>query len=257
MELLTHSVNGEVSVVDLSQHFGVSEMTIRRDLDWLAEKSMVTRVYGGAVMHQADLDEKAYFDRLGDYGLQKVAIGRAAQYLIQDNESIILDAGTTTHEIARNLASKQNLVVITNNLPAVVEELVTLTHVNTIVLGGMIKGQEVCTVGVIAKQILSTLTADKLFLSASGFSLQQGITDSDFREVEIKQAMIQAAKQVILVVDSSKYNVTKLIKVAPLSSVQTILTDDALPAHIIAELEATGIVVVTPSRITSASALTH
>lgn len=247
IDLLERSNMGVVSVRDLARHFHVSEMTIRRDLDWLEEHSILTRVHGGAVALQKE-EEKPFGDRLQESNPQKISIGWAAAKLVQDGDRIILDAGTTTQQVARNLHRHSSLTVITNNIP-IAHELAAFHQIETLLLGGVIKHQELCTVGPSVKQELSVLSADKCFLSAAGFNLRQGITDSDMREVEVKQAMIQAAAEVILVADSSKYGLTKLVRIAPLQAVSKIVTDDLLRPEAVAELEAAGIEVITPERL--------
>jgi DeoR family fructose operon transcriptional repressor len=248
VNLLANDLTKAVSVAELSQRLGVSEMTIRRDLDWLAERSLVTRVHGGAVAFQGPEIEKSFTDRLGDSGPQKKSVGWAAAQLVRDGDRIILDAGTTTQQVAGNLTCHQNLTVITNNLP-IVDHLAHCAEIDTIVLGGMLKRQELCTVGPMVTQALSSLTADLFFLSTAGFSLECGATDPDMREAEVKQAMIACARKVILVADSRKYGIDKLVKIAPLTSVHTIVTDDSLPSETVTELEAAGLEVLTPQRM--------
>jgi len=244
VDQLTRAAGREVAIVDLSQQLGVSEMTIRRDLDWLAEKKLVTRVHGGAVLHQPDI-EKPFGDRLTDFSPQKQDIGWAAAQLIHDNERIILDAGTTTQQIIRHLTGRTGLTILTNNLP-VAEELAHATGFDTILLGGSLKQRELCTVGPMVTQALAQFAVDKFFLSVAGFSLAGGATDPDWREVEVKQAMIRSARQVILVADSSKFGRIHLVKITSLSAIHTLVTDNNLPETALRELETAGIVVWTP-----------
>ncbi len=238
---------GVVSVSDLAEKLQVSEMTIRRDLDWLERRSILTRVHGGAMAFQSD-PEKPFDDRLKEYNPQKNSIGWAAAQLVKDGDRIILDAGTTTQQVARHLVSRVNLTIITNNIP-ISTELASQLHVETILLGGHLKHQEMCTVGPMVKQGLSMLSVDKLFLSAAGFSIRQGVTDPDMREVEVKQAMMQAANEVILVADSSKFGLAQLVRICPIQAVRRIVTDDALPPEAAAALEAEGITIITPQRL--------
>ncbi len=244
---LLNKTGGVVSVSDLAEKLQVSEMTIRRDLDWLENRSILTRVHGGAMAYQSD-PEKPFDDRLKDYNPQKESIGWAAAQLVKDSERIILDAGTTTQQVARHLFNRANLTIITNNIP-ISSELAEYPHIETILLGGNLKHQEMCTVGPMVKQGLSMLVADRLFLSATGFSVRQGVTDPDMREVEVKQAMMQAANEVVLVADSSKYGLSQLVRICPMQAVHCVVTDDALPDEAAAALEAEGITVITPQRL--------
>jgi DeoR family fructose operon transcriptional repressor len=253
LDSLTRSAGQAVTVAELSRVLGVSDMTIRRDLDWLAERAIVTRVHGGALLYSHTEDEKPFRVRLMDFNPQKKSIGWAAAQLVKDGDRIILDAGTTTQQVASHLSGKKNLTVITNNL-AVIDNLVRCSqpagsYIETILLGGVLKHKELCTVGPLLTQELAALTADKYFLSAAGFSVQHGATDPDLREVEVKQVMLQSASQIILVADSSKYGTAQLAKIAPLSSIHKLVTDDSLPDKAIAEIEAAGVEVITPRRM--------
>jgi DeoR family fructose operon transcriptional repressor len=246
VDILGWSPDGVVTLKSLSAQFGVSEMTIRRDLDWLQSQALVHRVRGGATA-QTGREEMPFSDRLRAAGPQKKAIAWAAVRLVNDGDRIILDGGTTTQQIAANLARRTALTVITNNVAAVTE-LASCDAIETIVLGGNLKHLELCTVGPWVTQGLADLAADKLFLSTAGFSIRHGVTDLDMREAQVKRAMIAAAAQVILVADSSKWGLAKLVRVAPLHDVDILVSDDDLPAEAIAQLEAAGVEVVTPAR---------
>jgi DeoR family fructose operon transcriptional repressor len=248
LTLLRSAESVVLSIADLSQRLGVSEMTVRRDLDWLEEKSMIKRVPGGAIARRFATVEHPLDERSAHYNLQKAAIGRLAVRFIQPGDSVLLDAGTTTQHIAANLTAFQGITVITNNL-VVAYTLSDYPSIKTYLLGGLIKTQERCTVGMNARQMLACYRVDKCFLSTAGFSLRAGITDIDQAEVEIKQAMIQAAREVTLVADSSKYNVDGLIRVAPMTAAARLICDDGLEPEVVNELEAEGIEVVTPARM--------
>jgi DeoR/GlpR family transcriptional regulator of sugar metabolism len=247
VDLLNRAENTAAAVSELSRSLGVSEMTIRRDLDWLARRGLVTRVHGGAVLYKVH-EERPFGDRLKEANLQKKSIGWAAAQLIEDGDRIILDAGTTARHIALHLDCKKNLTVITNNLAAATE-LSRCGQVETILLGGSLKHQELCTVGPMVKQGLAALSADKFFLAAAGLTLKHGATDLDLREVEVKQAMMAAAAEVILVTDSSKWGQTRLARIAGLEQIHRLVTDDAFPAEALASLEEAGLKVITPRRL--------
>lgn len=251
IELLRQRGNGAVSISELSKLLKVSEMTIRRDLDYLEERTVLRRVHGGAVAFgPLDGTERPFLERSHEADPQKKVIGLTAAQLVEDGDVIILDAGTTTREVARNLGCKSNLTVITNNIP-VAQDMADCIHVNTILLGGMLKHIELCTVGTMVKQSLSVLSADKVFLSVSGISLRRGVTDPDMAEVEVKQAMIRAAARVILVADSTKWDVTTLVQIAELRQIHQWVTDDQISEEAVKILEEAGIEVITPSRLQS------
>jgi DeoR family fructose operon transcriptional repressor len=242
LETLNERENGAVSVKELSAIFDTSEMTIRRDLDTLYKRGLLKRVHGGAISQGAVL-EKPFDERYDDYNLQKETIGKLASKMIADGDTIILDAGTTSQQIARNLNETIGITVITNALP-VAAELSHYANVSTILLGGMLKHKESCTVGPTVIQELSRFSVDKLFLTASGFSLEKGVTDPDLREVEVKQAMIRSASEIILVADSSKWDVITLVKITSIGSIDKLISDECLPAEAIAALKANGVEVI-------------
>ena len=134
IEMLGKTGTGVISVAGLARLLDVSEMTIRRDLDWLEARSILTRVHGGAMAIQKD-EESPFDDRLKKSNPQKIAIGWAAANLINDGERIILDAGTTTQQLARNLAGRSALTVITNNVHILIE-LAKSPQIETVILGG-------------------------------------------------------------------------------------------------------------------------
>jgi DeoR family transcriptional regulator, fructose operon transcriptional repressor len=234
IEMLGKTDTGVISVTSLAKWLDVSEMTIRRDLDWLGERSILRRVHGGAMANQKD-EETPFDDRLQKSNPQKLAIGRAAAQLVCEGERIILDAGTTTQQLARNLAGRNGLTVITNNIH-ILADLAKSAQIETIILGGTLKHQEMCTVGPMVTQALSVLSVDKCFLSSAGFDPHMGVTDTDMGEVEVKQAMLRSARQVILVADSSKWGQVKLVRIASLGQIHKIVSDDLLSAEAIVEI---------------------
>jgi DeoR family fructose operon transcriptional repressor len=243
LNYLAEQPDGVARVEELSGRLEVSAMTIRRDLDWLEERGLVRRVHGGAVAVPDAIDWKSFGERRAEFGGQKAAIGRTAAELVLDGERIILDGGTTTLEIARSLACRQDVVAITNGLP-VAEELARCPQISTIVLGGALKIEEMCTVGPLVTEALARFTVDKLFLSAGGFSADRGPTDPDLREVEVKQAMIRSAREVILVADSSKWGVDTLAQTASWERIHLVISDEDLPDLAVRELAERGVRVI-------------
>jgi DeoR family fructose operon transcriptional repressor len=241
--------SGIVTVAELSEMLDVSDMTIRRDLAYLESQSVLRRVHGGAVAYH-QLDESKPFEyRSTQADPQKKMIGWLASQLVNDNDRVILDAGTTTLQVANNLTCKSRLTVITNNIP-VAKELSPCTNIILVLLGGIVKHVEMCTVGDMVKQSLSRLSADKYFLSATSFTVRMGAMETDMAETEVKQSMLHSAGETFLVADSSKFNVTSLIQVASVKEIRKIITDDGLPVETIQAIEAQGVEVITPSRHT-------
>jgi DeoR family transcriptional regulator, fructose operon transcriptional repressor len=245
VNLLLQQENGTASVVRLAEVFSVSEMTIRRDLAWLEAKSQVRRIHGGARVATREEPEKPFLERTVDYSEQKQCIGATAAHLVEDGDRIILDAGTTTRQVARHLLSRRNLTVITNALP-VAQELARAPQITVMVLGGLLKQEELCTVGPMVIRELARLSVDKLFLSAAGFDLHKGLTDPDIHEADIKEAMILAADRVFLVADSSKWGQVTLARIAPLERIDLLITDDGLTTDARIALAGAGVSVMTP-----------
>jgi DeoR family fructose operon transcriptional repressor len=234
-----------ISVVELSELFKVSTMTIRRDLDLLEEQKHIQRVHGGAMILRED-SGKSFFHRQPESSEEKKAIGRMAATLVEDHDTMLMDAGTTTLAMAAEMKCLKDVTVITHALP-VAQALCTCEHVQVISLGGTLKRKEQCAVGPMVVQALSKFMVDKLFLSAAGIDLDHGLTDPDMMETEVKQAMIRSARKVFLVADSSKWGMTHLVQIAAWTSIHVLVSDSGLPASIREELDTRGVQVIIAS----------
>ncbi len=246
-EIIRQRETGVVSVSELCQRLGVSPMTVRRDLDRLEEMAILKRVHGGAVAQRSTDDWTPFAERSTARSREKASIGRAAAFLVQEGDVVLFDAGTTTPHVARNLAHRGRITAITHSLP-VADEPAQLGTVSTILLGGTLRPNERYTCGPKVVEELARLRADKFFLSAAGLTIENGATDPDPQEVELKRAMAAAASEVILVADSSKWDAVWLVQIAELRAVQTLVTDNGLPPEAIEAIEAEGVRVLTPSR---------
>lgn len=244
LRLLIGTDGGVLRVSQLSEALTVSEMTIRRDLASLEQQGLVRRVHGGA-MHVSNtlLLEKSFTDRGREYNREKAVIGRLAASLVGEGDVVILDAGTTTLQVARHLETR-HLTVVTNALP-VATELAGREGVSAILLGGNLKGPELCTVGPITTESLSQMAADTVFLSCAGFSPERGLTDPDLREAEVKRAMMRASRRAVLVADSSKFGSVSFAHIAALESLQVLVTDAGLAPEAQQVLQARGVRVMT------------
>lgn len=233
---------GTVRVADLAQRFGVTEVTIRRDLEALEASGLVQRVHGGAMLPDLPLGPD-YTVRQDLFREAKQRIARATVALLAEGEAVLLDVGTTTAAVAEELVGRSGLTVITNSLPALqlLSQAPRLTVVST---GGVVHPGARALVGHITLQTLREVHADRVILSAGGVSVEGGVTVPQDQLVPVKQAMIQAAREVILVADHSKLGRTTLYRVAPLQAVHVLVTDrEADPAQI-ATLEQAGLRVI-------------
>jgi DeoR family transcriptional regulator of aga operon len=224
------SKNGQVYVQELSKEFEVSEVTIRNDLDQLEKKNMLIRARGGALRleHNVSIDhrlsdkDKLHFE-------EKSRIGKCAAKLIKDYDTIIIDSGTTTMEIVKNLPELKELNIITNALN-IVNQLVAQnnSNVNIIMLGGYLRRNSLSLVGPLADKNLMNLYVDKLFLAVDGFDIKQGVYTPNIEEAYLNQKMIDMAKEVILVTDSSKFNRKSMGFICETSRIHTVVSDSGL-----------------------------
>lgn len=242
--ILERMRSGEaVKVCDLSAQLGVSDVSIRRDLRELERSGLLARTHGGALPAETTTTEPTFAEKTTRNLAEKVAIAHLAATLVQDGESIILDAGTTTLEIARQLRQRRNLTVITNafNIAA---EFGDCPGIEVIVTGGTVKGNTLALVGPLTEQTLAGVNVDRVFLAANGIDLDRGITTPTQAEAAVKRKMIDCARQVILVADHTKFGKVAFATIAPLTRAQTLVTDQGLDGQAARELTARGIQVL-------------
>jgi DeoR/GlpR family transcriptional regulator of sugar metabolism len=201
---------------------GVTDETVRRDLARLAEQGLVRRAHGGAVALRSN-DETDTSFRLREHEREKMAIGRRAMQLVADGSSIILDSGTTTLCLARALHARQDLVVVTTAVTNALE-LVGNPRTTVVMTGGVIRPTTFGASGQLAAATLRGLHVDQTFLAIHSVSVQGGLTYPLFEEVDAKRAMIEAAGEVILLADHSKFGRQALVRVAPITAVNRIVT---------------------------------
>jgi DeoR family transcriptional regulator of aga operon len=235
---------GEVLVADLSRQFEVSEVTIRNDLEYLERKNLLIRARGGAIHtdNQVGIDQKIT-DKNKIHMAEKTAIGKKAASLIGDHETIIIDSGTTTAEIARHLGEDRHLNVITNALN-IANLLVGYANINVIVPGGYLRQNSMSLVGPLAEKNLRNFFVDKAFLSTDGFDTKQGIYTPNIDEAYLNGIMIEISKEVILVTDSSKFKRKSLAFICGLDKLKTVVTDEGIPEEDRKRLEDAGIEVL-------------
>lgn len=234
--------NVSLKVCDLSNLFNVSETTIRRDLQTMEDKGLLSRTHGGAVRTSQVNYEASFLQKKDEMHDEKTAIGRAAAKIINDGDTIILDSGTTTLEIAKNITAV-NLTVITNSID-IAEELSHKKDIDIIVTGGSLRTNTRAMVGHITENALKQFRVDKVFIGTNGISPEAGITTPNFIEAQTKRAMINSGSKIIVAADSSKFNVICISLVCEIKDVSCIITTSDAPGNIIAELENAGIQVL-------------
>ncbi len=237
------NAHGAVEVTDLVGRFNVSEMTIRRDLDILEHKSLLRRVHGGAVNDRGRSYEPPFITRSLAHQAEKERIGRAAAGLVENGDSLTLDVGTTTLEVARNLLEKQNLTILTACFQ-IGALLADHPGIHLILSGGILRSGELSMVGHLAERFFEDFYVDKLFLAAAGIDFDAGLTEYNLEDTLVKKAMLRNAKEIILVADASKFNRIAFTAIAPLKSVNRIVTNREVDPEIVRRLEDKNIEVI-------------
>lgn len=221
------SVQETVRISELTARFDVTVATIRRDLDELEAQQLVKRVYGGATLaEQKPFTRPMFRNRASQHHLAKVEIGKAAAALVQSGDTVLIDIGTTTLEVARQLKSLTGVTVLTNSLP-VLNELAD-SSLEVYSLGGRLRHQELALSGGMAVGSLGGFFFDKAFIGAGGATLENGVTVYSPDSALLSSAIVARAKEVILCADSSKFGSNGFAFVCSLEKVGTIITDSGL-----------------------------
>jgi len=234
--------DSRITVTGLTRLLHVSDATIRRDLRELEKKGLIARTHGGAILSERAGFEPSVNQREEQFRAEKERIGRLAASLVQEGETVILDAGTTTIEVARNLRNRTNVTVITNALNICAE--LARSKVNVILTGGNLRKPTLALVGPLAEANLRRFHVDKAFLGANGISVREGITTPNLTEAETKRRMLEQAKTVIVVADHSKIEKASLVTVASVSEIDVFVTDDGISEAQIKEFAEAGIQVL-------------
>ncbi len=232
-----------ISVDTVCKEFNVSQATARRDLDILHQQEAVKRVHGGAIAIKKSQPESPLLQRMEILTEKKQRIGQATAAFIKKGDTVFLGSGTTVYEVARNLKECEDVTVITNSLP-VINELVTCPGITLVALGGIVRHSELSMIGSIAEASLSGLYADIVIIGIHGIDIEQGLTNHYLPEAVTDKKILQAGKRIFIVADHTKCGTISVSKVAPLSVVDTFITDDEAPVGFIKELENQGVRVI-------------
>jgi len=228
-----------IRVTEIAQTLDVSEGTIRNDLKALAEAKQLIRVRGGAVVTD-DLSPRspAFATRAKTNEAAKHCIARCAAGLVQDGDSILLDASTTVYHLARFLQDRRNLTVITNGLE-VARELARNPSNTVILVGGVLRSDGTSVTGLLSEPFLKDLHIKTAFVSCSGFSIEAGLTEVDIHEARLKTTMIASAAAVVALIDSSKFGKVDLTAFARTDQISCLFVDDRLSPEWLERLEQT------------------
>jgi len=234
-----------VSVADLSAAFGVSEVTIRSDLEALAEAGRIQRVRGGAV-HHATVEGEPSFEQSADASApEKARIGAAAAALVESGQTLILDAGSTTAAVAAALAARADLRdvhVFTNGLRIALElERAVPASVSVIVTGGTLRPTQHSLVNPMGTVILYQIHAHLTFIGCDGIEADAGVTNTSVADAEVKRLMMRAARRGVVVADGSKVGQVSLVHLCPIDEVDLLITDASADAVPLAALRGRGL----------------
>jgi DeoR/GlpR family transcriptional regulator of sugar metabolism len=224
--------HGGARVSDLVELLGVSDMTVRRDIEALAREDLVVRVHGGATaVDERSTEEPGFAAKSGLALEEKAAIAARAAQLVAPGASVALSAGTTTYQVASQLVAVENLTVVTNSPPAA-----DLLHSQpapgrTVVLTGGTRTPSDALVGPVAVKALQDLHVDTLILGVHGIDERAGLTTPNLAEAETNQALVASARRVVVVADHTKWSVVGLAGIAALDRVDVLVTDAGLPAE--------------------------
>ena len=235
--------DGSVRVSSLSARFGVTPETIRREINRLVRQGRLTRVHGGAVLPPgAHIHEVPFFSRVQRQHDEKVAIAMAAAQLVEEGDVIALDASTSALELGLALRQRglRSLVVLTNavQLPLRLAEADGMTVVST---GGTLRARSLSYVGPQTLRAIEGYRVRKVFLSCKGFTLQDGPTEANEEEAEVKQALLRSSEEAILLADHSKWGHNSLVPICPPGAIQRVVTDRPVAPEVADTVAAYGI----------------
>ncbi len=236
---------GRASVAELAQAYDVTTETVRRDLAFLDKAGVLRRVHGGAVPVRAlHLVEPGVGERETTRAEHKGAIAAAAtEFFPHGGATVLLDAGTTTARIAAQLPTDRELVVVTNSVP-IAARLAAMPSVSLQLLGGRVRGLTQAAVGELTLRVLDTLRVDIAFIGTNAISVRHGLSTPDGDEAAVKRAMVLAANYVVVAADSSKIGREDFVSFAPISRVDTLITDCEISAGDREQLTENGVEVV-------------
>jgi DeoR family glycerol-3-phosphate regulon repressor len=224
---------GEISVADIAKEFGISEMTVRRDLDALQQSGAIERSHGGAVLAKPAVApaEPSFAARRNVRAKAKQAIARAAALLIADRDVVGLDVGSTVAYLAAEIGSRSGLSIVTNSLQAVASLTRQPVMSDVYVVGGYLRSREGSLCGAITQRQLADHWLNKTFVGVAGLS-PEGMFDYSVEEVQVTLGYIRRATEVIVLCDSSKFGRRSFARVAGLEAISTLVTDRMPPPEI-------------------------
>jgi DeoR family fructose operon transcriptional repressor len=228
---------GGIKAIDIAKTLEVSELTIRRDLDKLAGKGLMKRTHGGAINNFSVGYEMKFEIQKEKFIEEKKKIALAASLLIEESDVILIEAGTTGYQTALNITNKKDLTIVTNSCDIASMLGNANPHYRIILSGGILNTETRSLIGPLADTAFNSTFVDKAFIGISGIDLDKGITAVDSIEAQTKKNMIACARQVIALADHSKIGHIAMNFVAPVSSINTFITDNETEEKFIEKLK--------------------
>ena len=221
--------HGGARVADLVRVLGVSDMTIRRDIEVLAERGLVAKVHGGAVAVEGATDEPGYAAKSEQQRPEKVAIAKAAASLVKPGSAVGVSAGTTTAALARELIDVPELTVVTNSIPVADVFYHHGRRDQTVVLTGGTRTPSDALVGPVAQEAAARINLDMLFLGVHGMSSRAGFTTPNLSEADTNRALVAAARRLVVLADHTKWDLIGIATIAALTDAHVLVSDAKLP----------------------------
>lgn len=236
---IAHS-EGRVRVRDLSKSLGISQITIRKDLDYLQSKGLLQRSHGGALPAQPGaLFDPSLQEKEKSHHGEKERIAAAAVELVKEGQCVMLDSGTTTTAVAHALKRFSHLTVITNAVNIAAD--LTGTNFEVILTGGILRKNSFSLVGPLAEDMLAEMHADILFLGVDGFDMDIGLTTPNLLESRVNRAMVHGSAKIVAVCDSTKFERRSLSRIVPSTSIHQIITDSGISRKVLDQLQSLNI----------------
>jgi DeoR/GlpR family transcriptional regulator of sugar metabolism len=235
--------HGSGNVMELASTLGVSASTVRRDLNEMNERGLLTRVHGGASVLEADV-EPVLSSRTAAHSDEKRRIGAAAATRVHDGATVLITGGTTTEAMLPFLGERTGVTVLTNGLN-IAYHLARYPEISVVVLGGVLRHEEMSLLGPIAEQVLSEFHVDLAFSSAFGISAEHGMSASNVNEAGTDRRMLASAGSLVVLADSSKFGRRGPVRVAAVEQISCLITDEAAPVDELTALRRRGVDVLT------------
>ncbi|MDX6503504.1 MAG: DeoR family transcriptional regulator, aga operon transcriptional repressor [Gaiellaceae bacterium] len=227
-------------VTDLGARFGISDVTVRSDLDALAARDEIQRIRGGAIPRNRPGEERPFEETQGAFAAEKVAIGHTAAAQVRSGEAILLDVGTTAAAVARALVARtelQDVVVFTNGLTTALELEPAIPRITVVVLGGTLRPLQHSLVDPLATLVLAQIKVSTVFLGCNGVDPVAGVTNVNLPEAEMKKAMLQVARRTVVLADGSKLGRVELAHLCDVGKIDALVTGESAESDVVAALE--------------------